>query len=251
MDAARDTGRDTALGLLLAGTARAETTARGESVYADLKTRLLVGEFPLRIRLAEQRLAATLGVSRTPVRQALQRLHAERLLERHPDGGFTPAALDLAGLRDLYEVRRMFELAALVRPELTGVPHDAGVLEPLREEWIGLREDQPAPDPGFVLCDERFHEQLALAAGNPALAGMLHDVNERIRVIRMHDFLTEERIATTVAQHLAIVESVLSGDLVESRQLFEAHLGESVAVVESRATRALARMATEGRAMWA
>lgn len=236
MDAGRDTARD---------------TARSDSVYVDLKTRLLVGDFPLRIRLAEQRLAATLGVSRTPVRQALQRLHAERLLERHPDGGFAPAALDLAGLRDLYEVRRMFELSALLRPERTGTPHAVDVLEPLRYEWLELRDHQPDPDPGFVLCDERFHEQLALAAGNRALAGMLHDLNERIRLIRMHDFLTEERIGTTISQHLGIVEAVLGGDLVGARVLFESHLGESVAVVESRATRALARMATEGRAMWA
>ena len=230
---------------------RGEQSARGDSVYLDLKRRLLVGDFPLRIRLGEQRLAATLGVSRTPVRQALQRLHAERLLDRHPEGGFAPAALDLAGLRDLYEVRRMFELAALVRPEQHGTVHAAAILEPLRDEWIRLRDHPPAADPGFVLCDESFHEQLALAAGNEALVGLLHDVNELIRLIRMHDFLTEERVATTISQHLGIVEAVLAGDLVGGRQLFEAHLGESVAVVESRATRALARMATEGRAMWA
>jgi DNA-binding GntR family transcriptional regulator len=236
MDASRDTARN---------------TGRSDTVYTDLKTRLLVGDFPLRIRLAEQRLAATLGVSRTPVRQALQRLHAERLLERHPEGGFAPAALDLARLRELYEVRRMFELSALQRPDRTGSKHSAEILEPLRDEWLALRAEQPEPDPGFVLCDERFHEQLALAAGNRALAGMLHDLNERIRLIRMHDFLTEERIANTISQHLGIVEAVLAGDLARGRVLFESHLGESVAVVESRAARALARMATEGRAMWA
>jgi DNA-binding GntR family transcriptional regulator len=230
---------------------RGDQSARGDSVYHDLKKRLLVGDFPLRTRLGEQRLAATLGVSRTPVRQALQRLHAERLLDRHPEGGFAPAALDLAGLRDLYEVRRMFELAALMRPEQNGTVHAVEILEPLRDQWLQLRDHPPVADPGFVLRDESFHEQLALAAGNQALVGLLHDVNERIRLIRMHDFLTEERIATTISQHLGIVEAVLAGDLLRSRQLFEAHLGESVAVVESRATRALARMATEGRAMWA
>jgi DNA-binding GntR family transcriptional regulator len=245
MDAARDTTRDTA-----AVPPVGDHAGRADSVYLDLKRRLLIGDFPLRTRLGEQRLAATLGVSRTPVRQALHRLHAERLLERHPEGGLAPAALDLVGLRELYEVRRMFELAALVRPDQQGTTHDAGILEPLRDEWLELRDDQPVADPGFVLCDERFHEQLALAAGNRALVGLLHDVNERIRLIRMHDFLTEERIATTISQHLGIVEAVLAGDLVRGRELFESHIGESIAVVESRATRALARMATEGRALW-
>jgi DNA-binding GntR family transcriptional regulator len=246
MDAARDTTRDTA-----SAPRTGDNAGRADSVYLDLKRRLLVGDFPLRTRLGEQRLAATLGVSRTPVRQALHRLHAERLLERHPEGGLAPAALDLAGLRELYEVRRMFELAALGRPEQRGVVHDHGILEPLRDEWLHLRDAPPAADPEFVLRDESFHEQLALAAGNRALVGLLHDVNERIRLIRMHDFLTDERIATTISQHLGIVEAVLSGDLVQGRTLFEAHIGESIAVVEGRATRALARMATEGRAMWA
>jgi DNA-binding transcriptional MocR family regulator len=62
------------------------------AAYEQLKRRLLAGEFPLRVRLGEERLAALLGVSRTPVRQALTRLHAERLVERHADGGYARRA---------------------------------------------------------------------------------------------------------------------------------------------------------------
>jgi DNA-binding GntR family transcriptional regulator len=215
---------------------------RGDRAYAELKRRLLLGEFPLRVRLGEERLAALLGVSRTPVRQALLRLDAERLVERHPDGGFTPAAPDLTVIRQLYEVRRALELAALRRPTEAGDRHDVAVLEPLRDDWRALRGAQPDPDPGFVLSDESFHVRLAQAAGNGALVDLLQVVNERIRSVRMHDFLTEERVQLTIVQHLSIVEAVLADDLDLALRRFEAHLGESMTVVEDRATRALARM---------
>lgn len=67
-------------------------------------------------------------------------------------------------------------------------------------------------------------------------------VNERIRTVRMHDFLTGERIDRTINQHLGIVEAVLAGDLNTGEHRFTTHLGESIAVVEERAARAVARM---------
>jgi DNA-binding GntR family transcriptional regulator len=222
-----------------------DTTERGQAgdrAYRELKRRLLLGEFPLRIRLGEERLASLLSVSRTPVRQALVRLHAERLVERLPDGGFAPAAPNLVEVRQLYEVRRALELSALARPAEIGGAHDRSVLEPLRDDWRGMQHDTPEPDPSFVLLDESFHVRLAEASGNASLAGILCLVNERIRVVRMHDFLTEERVTRTISQHLGIVEALLARKLDQANTRFTRHLGESIAVVEERATRALARM---------
>ena len=218
--------------------------------YDELKTRLLVGDFPLNVRLGEERLAALLGVSRTPVREALLRLDAEGLVGAHPEGGYRPVAPDVAVVRDLYEVRVGLELQALRRPaQSVCSPHDAGVLEPLRDEWRMLSSHLPDPDPGFVTMDEDFHVRLAEAAGNRSLADMLRTVNERIRVVRMHDFLSPDRIRRTVDQHLDIVEAVLLGDLQLAEARFQNHLDESIAVVEQRTTQALARMASGKGAM--
>src|SRR3954452_10010592 len=119
----------------------AERGQAGERAYSELKRRLLLGEFPLRIRLGEERLAALLSVSRTPVRQALARLHAERLVERLPDGGYAPAAPNLVKIRQLYEVRRALELSALARPAEIGTTHSLSVIEPLRDDWRLLSRD--------------------------------------------------------------------------------------------------------------
>ena len=218
---------------------------RSEVAYDRLKTGLLVGDYPLNRRLTEERLAGQLGVSRTPVREALMRLDAEGFVQRAPEGGWYPTAPDVSVVHDLYEVRLVLELQGLRRPlQGRGTTHDPALLEPLRDEWRVMAELVPDPDPGFVTLDEDFHVRLAASSGNPSLADLLRMVNERIRMVRMHDFLTEERVDRTITQHLEIVEAVLVGDLTLAVARFGVHLGESMAVVEERATRALARMAS-------
>jgi DNA-binding GntR family transcriptional regulator len=228
--------------------ARAGPPSQGDRAYRTLKTRLLVGDFPPNVRLAEEKLAAMLDVSRTPVREALKRLQAEGLVDQHGDGGYQPMVPDVTVMRHLYEVRAGLELQALQRPARVGTRHDPGVLEPLRDQWRTLAAGAPPPpDPGFVMLDESFHVGLATAAGNEAAVGFLCQVNERIRVVRMHDFLSQERIDATIAEHLEIVEHVLTGDIIGAEASFSKHLGGSMAVVEERVRGAIVRMLAGGR----
>jgi DNA-binding GntR family transcriptional regulator len=216
--------------------------SRAEEAFTEIKRQLLLGELRLGARLGEERLAARLGLSRTPVREALFRLHSEGLIDRHPDGGYRPRAPIVSGIRELYEVRRGLELMAVRRPITHGHPHDVPSLEHVRDEWLGMAEDLPEPDPGFVIADESFHVGIAEAAGNVALVELLSHVNERIRVVRMQDFMAVERVAATIDQHLHIVTALLAGDLEEAATALSDHLAESMSVVETLAARALSRM---------
>ena len=69
-----------------------------------------------------------------------------------------------------------------------------------------------------MLVDEDFHIRLALSSGNTALAEVLATVNERIRIVRVHDFLTEERILATVEEHLGIIDGLLDGTVDTHRR---------------------------------
>ncbi|OAA25186.1 transcriptional regulator [Frankia sp. EI5c] len=220
-----------------------------EQVYVALRQRLMSGEFSFRDRLGEERVAGLLGVSRTPVREALTRLAGDGLVEKRPDGGYYPAEPDLAGLRDLYEIRVTLELRGLQRALESDGTHDPALLEPLRDEWLALRRDPPPPDPAFVALDENFHITLSRAAGNSELANMLAAVNARIRAVRMYDFLTADRITLTISQHLDIVEKVLGGEVEAGVLALRGHVGESMEIVEKRAARAITQMVlNRGRA---
>ncbi|HEY2332089.1 MAG TPA: GntR family transcriptional regulator [Acidimicrobiales bacterium] len=225
-------------------TARSASGLRSDLAYRDLKGRLLSGSFRLGERLAEERLAQLVGVSRTPVREALVRLQADGLVQRSDDGGFEPVLPDVVLMRQLYEVRVSLEVAGLQRPGRVGERHDEARLLALRDEWRALAGDPPEADPMFVLIDESFHIGLAEACGNRVLVHHLRLVNERLRVVRMHDFRTFERLSATIEEHLAIIDAVLAGDLVEAERRFGMHLEVSLAVVEERVARAQERMSS-------
>ncbi len=219
-----------------------ERPARGTlraQAYTKLKYRLLNGDFPINRRLVEGTLAEQLDVSRTPVREALSRLHAEGLVTRLPEGGFAPAAPDLHSISELYEIRRALEFSALYRGE-----HDGDQLSELRDEWKELQNSTPETESGpeFVLKDESFHINLATAAGNRNLVDMLNGVNERIRIVRMHDFLTADRVQKTIEEHLAIVSHLLTDGEKRAGEALSEHLEISEQVVEQRAARAISRM---------
>lgn len=218
--------------------------AHSEIAYRQVRDQLLAGSFPLSRRLAEEGLAAMVGVPRTPVRHALIRLHGEGLISRHPDGGYRPTVPDPDDIAGLYEAHRILEIGALWRPAEAGARHDRATLEHLREDWEKLRRDRPAADAGFVSVDEDFHVRLAGSAGNDILVDLLRSINARIRVVRIHDFLTDDRIQRTIAEHLRMLGAVIADDPEQAERILRAHLAESRQVAEERSLRAIARMAT-------
>lgn len=207
-----------------------------------------MGEVPAGVRLREEKIAERIGVSRTPVREALLRLHAERFLERHVEGGYRVSIPSGTLIRELYEVRKALELFAIRRTLDTAGDRDFVMLEQLREEWLSLQDDYVSPDPEFVLLDEEFHGRLAESSGNRELAEELRRVNERIRPVRTHDFITPGRLSATIEQHLAIVGSVIAGQSTKAEELLERHIRESQDVVEAASFKAVERMLNAGAA---
>lgn len=222
--------------------------------YQEIKSHILRGEVPLGARLREERIAERIGVSRTPVREAMLRLFGERFLERHVDGGYRVATPSSLTISELYEVRRALELFALRRCVDGDASYNRPMLQTLLDDWSSIDTDTDMPDPEFVLLDEEFHGNLAEAAGNHELAEELRLVNERIRPVRSHDFVTPGRIATTIEEHLAILDAVLAGFDGKAAVLLERHIRISQEIVEAAALTALERMlqagSGEGASVW-
>lgn len=215
---------------------------RRQLAYDALKARLVRGDFAAGERLREERLAGELGVSRTPVREALSRLVSDGLVSRGPDG-YVPVVPDLPTIRELYEVRFALERWAITGPIRGAAPHDLDQVQALHAEWADMGvADIDSADGGFVIRDEDFHVRLAASSGNTTLADHLQGVNERIRVVRVHDFLTPERIRRTVEQHVRVLDALLEGDVESAEVRLVENFSESLAVVEERAALAIARM---------
>ena len=224
------------------GTRRAETQA--DRVYSALRERLLRGDLPIGRRLVEQQLAEEYDTSRTPVREALRRLEGDGHIVRDRSGGMCPAAPSVKSMRELYEVRIALEELCARRAATSG---DRGLIETIEQDWQALEaawhDARALPrGPDFVHADEGFHRALAAASGNDVAEALLGELNDRIRVLRIYDFTTDDRIGATIAEHLEIVRSVLTGDADAAAAFMRAHVQRSALVVRERVGSALARM---------
>lgn len=214
-----------------------------ERVYAELRHDLATGTLQPTERLRAERLAQRYGVSRTPVREALARLQADGLVQRHDDGLylFRPR---LDELDELYELRIVLESRGFQRLAVTGphIPsvHDLAVVRTELDRWREYRDNPPEPGPDLVAADERFHTELLRAAGNSALAEALTAVYERVRPVRTMDVPNAERVAAMTADHIAIAEHLVAGSSEQALRALTTHISSSRAHVRVRAEQAIA-----------
>lgn len=223
---------------------RSGGVSQAERVYLEIRDRLLRGEFPVGKRLVELQLAADHHISRTPVREALRRLEGDGHLERDPSGGLRPAVPSVRQMRELYDVRVVLEELLVTRAAADG---DREALEALHADWTKLSEDwregrADLHGPDFVHADEGFHRRIAVASGHEAGERLLRDLNDRIRLLRIHDFTSDERIRATLAEHTEILTAILNGEAQAAPAFMRAHVLRSALVVRERVGVALARM---------
>lgn len=199
-----------------------------ESVYARMKADLFDFTLMPGERFSENEVAQRLGVSRTPVREALYRLGQEGYIRVASKSGWTVNPLDFEYFDDLYDVRVVIEVAAVRRLcELVPMP----TLEALREAWLCPADERETEGAALALLDEQFHSQLVKAAGNGELARVHGGITERIRVLRRLDFMYPERVRTTYTEHGQVLRSVLRRKADQAAMLLRAHIEQSKAEV--------------------
>jgi DNA-binding GntR family transcriptional regulator len=208
-----------------------------ETVYRRMRTDLLRGRIRPGARITEHWAAEHYRASRTPVREACRRLAEEGLLVHRPRHGYSSPVIDPGEIAELYDVRRALEV--LSARAAAGAEGRRASLGTLRRAWDG---DPPEPGEDAVFRDEAFHLGIARMGGNRTLAGMLDGVNARIRLIRVHDFLDPSRVATTVVEHLAILDALAERDEDLAGRLMDDHIRESQRVASDAAARAMTEL---------
>jgi DNA-binding GntR family transcriptional regulator len=195
-----------------------------QTAYERIKADIFDFRLPPGGRFSENEIAAQIGVSRTPVREALSRLARDGFLEVHAKSGWRVRPLDFDRFDQLYDVRVVLELAA-VRKLCAGSPGEA--LEPLKPVWLISPRLRLQDAQQVAILDEAFHATLIGATGNDELARIYADVTERIRIVRRLDFTQPERIARTYDEHAAILRAVLTRKPQQAELLIGAHIEAS------------------------
>lgn len=204
-------------------------TNLAEQVYAELKAqmhdfRLVPGD-----RFSEAEIGARLGVSRTPVREALFRLRNEGLLDVESKSGWFVRPIDFGKLEELYDLRTVLESHAVAR--LCARTEASPALDELKAVWLVPAAERLTDGREVGALDEAFHATLVRAAGNAEIARVHWDVTERIRIIRRLDFTRGDRIEATYAEHAKILRNVIQRKADQAQLLLRTHIEQSKAEV--------------------
>lgn len=185
------------------------TRSSVDRIYDEVRAMASAYELRPGERINEVTLARQLNVSRTPLREALNRLSVEGLLETRIGKGFFRRALDPQEVFDLYQLRFVIECAAVRLAVAVADDASIQVLARLLDETGGQQPNLTAAD--LLQFDERFHIGIAEMSGNAEIVRVLGNINARIRFVRWIDMERRGRPATQ-AEHLEIVEGLKQRD---------------------------------------
>ncbi|MDC3727528.1 GntR family transcriptional regulator [Rhodococcus rhodochrous] len=207
-----------------------------DDTAAAIRAKIMSGEIPIGAQLRQAELAKSLGVSRTPVREALRQLQAGGLIEVVPNRGAVVRVPVPWEVREAYEVRAELEALACERA-VDRITDDA--LEELRETNRVLRETRPEPtEPGrpgaSTLANDRFHTLIHEAAGNERLSRVIAQLNEtfprNVSATVLQD--NSRHREDNLREHEQIVAAIEAGDHAAAREAMRRHVlsaGEQLA----------------------
>lgn len=192
--------------------------SRGNRVYRDLVERIRSGELTPGSRLREEDIAAALGVSRTPVREAFARLQSRGLIDTSA-GGLCVASLSRPQVMELYALRARLEGAAAAfaaenasSGEIASLRHAAGLFD---------AQDNSAD---AARANTLFHEAIYEAAHNRYLMRMMEDLNDSLALLPDTTFSVPGRAEAARTEHRAIVEAIGRRDPAAAEAAARTHI---------------------------
>jgi len=204
----------------------------GQHVYEDLKQAIIRGEITPGNRIVENRVAEALGISRTPVREAIHKLEREGLLRQNPTGGFFVKGLSRADIEETFGIRSVLESYAA---RLAAIKHRQEELKPLEEK---IREYQRCMDRkdmnALPRINTEFHDLLYTLSRSPRLIKMINDLKDRIFRFRLVILRVEKMAKISNNDHRLMLQSIRERDADGVERLVREHIlrGQDVVLDE-------------------
>ena len=199
-----------------------ERRSLGQSVYAKLKKAIVKGTLTPESRVVETRFADALGISRTPVREAMHKLEREGLLRQDPKGGFYVVGLTRVDIEEAFGIRSVLESYAA---RLATIRHREGELRPLEEK---LAEYQACLDRGDVSqlprINTEFHDLLYGLSRSPKLVKMINDIRVQIFRFRQVILKIEEMARVSNDDHRLMMDAIRARESDRVERLVREHI---------------------------
>jgi len=193
-----------------------------ELVLEAIREAIKNGSLQPRERLMEIQLADELGVSRTPVREALRKLELEGFIVMVPRKGAYVSDLTMKDIADVFEIRAALEglAAALAAERIT--EEELEIMERLlveKGEAINLDDIEK-----LVAVDTKFHEAMYKASRNERLSAIISNLREQIQRFRLTSLSVPGRKNDSLKEHCGLLEAIQGRDIQLARQLAQEHI---------------------------
>ena len=199
-------------------------------VFNTLRDAILKGELEPGERLMEIQLAERLGVSRTPIREAIRKLELEGLVLMIPRKGAEVAKISEKSLRDVLEVRRSLEELAA---ELACQRMDAEALKDLEDaQKAFIQAVKSGETMTMAEADEHFHDVIYMGTGNTRLVQILNNLREQMYRYRVEYLKDERNYPTLMREHSEIVEGLMTKDKGRVTEAMHKHVKNQVVAVK-------------------
>jgi DNA-binding GntR family transcriptional regulator len=203
--------------------ARGEEQSLAERAYRAVRDRLVMLEIRPGAPINEDQLAQSLGVGRTPVREALKRLQYERLITTYPRRGTFATDVNITDLAHISEVRQELEPLAAAQAARRATPTDRATLTALRRE-LDDADSRRQDDAGLLHLDLQVHRAVYAATHNPYLEDTLvryDNLATRIWCLFI-DRLPD--MAGHVGEHGPLIEAIVAGEPEQAAELARRHV---------------------------
>jgi DNA-binding GntR family transcriptional regulator len=188
-----------------------DTPVSKDRIYKELRRTIIMGHSKPGSRLNVKNIAKLYNTSVTPIRDALQMLSHEGLVTIKPRSGYYVTALTLKQLRDLLDMRRILETAAIEKAVLRITPEQ---LEELRNIHAGYTGEDDDSYERYTLENRKFHYLIAVASGNLVLADEVKKLHDRLARFMVVQKIGERQIR----MHNHIIEALEEHDIEKARQ---------------------------------
>ena len=194
----------------------------GSQVFEQIKGMILRGEIHPGRRMIESEIALSMGISRTPVREAVHKLEAEGLLTPLPKGGYVVRGLTISDIEDSFDIRSILESFA---GYLAATRHTEDEIIPLE---LKIEEFQRYLDRGdlgrLTMVNTEFHDTLYGLSRSPRLIKMIHGLRDEIYFLRKIILNSEEMARLSNRDHRQIIEAIKQREAEKVERQIREHI---------------------------
>ena len=194
----------------------------GEHVFSHLREAILKGEISPRTRLIENRLAKSLKISRTPVREAFHKLESEGLIKPIPQGGYVVLGLSKEDIQDIFGIRSLLESYAAGLAARNRRESDLRLLEEKNEAaQLCIDEDQLNGLPGI---NTEFHSILYALSRRPKLIEMINTLQAQTYRFRKIILTHKRHAEISIKTHRDLIKALKKKDSARAEKLIKTHI---------------------------